>query len=68
MGVLLAEQPVVQPAEQPANPHISYFARIALRTQSPPVTTHRRKVTNKSARYHITENKTTITATVPWGK
>jgi hypothetical protein len=43
--------------------HLSEFARIALRTQSPPVKTHNRKHADKPSKYVVTENKTTIVAT-----
>lgn len=49
--------------------HLSEFQRRALRSQSPAVPTSRRNKQNKKdADYRVTENKTTITATVPYGK
>jgi hypothetical protein len=65
-GLLMAQdvtktyQPV-QPGEEQG--HISENARIALRTQSPPVKTHSRKHADRASKYTVTENKTTIVAT-----
>lgn len=64
-GFLMAAE-TSQPVQ---NPHIGYYQRIALRTQSPAVYTHHgKRTTNKHSNYRISENKTTITATIPWGK
>lgn len=54
------QQPVE--AANATRDHVGYFARRALRTQSPAV--HFRKGDAK-ADYHVSENKTTIVATVP---
>jgi hypothetical protein len=48
--------------------HLSENARIALRTQSPPVKTHSRKHADRPAKYVVTENKTTIVATRAYGQ
>jgi hypothetical protein len=59
-GMLMAaEQPAQQP--EPVSHHLSYFARMALRTQSPPVKTYSRK-SDKQSKYIVTENKSTIVA------
>jgi hypothetical protein len=61
-GMLMAaELPVEEP--QPVSNHVSYFARIALRTQSPPVKVHSRKHADRPSKYVVTENKSTIVAT-----
>jgi len=65
-GCLMAEQPGV-PQAQPPSRHISYFDRIALRTQSPPVKIHKRS-SDKPNKYIVTENKTTIVATRKFGE
>jgi hypothetical protein len=61
-GFLMAEDVTYtyQPVEQG---HLSEDARIALRTQSPPVKTHGRKHADRPSKYVVTENKTTIVAT-----
>jgi hypothetical protein len=70
-GVLMAQdvtytyQPV-DPGQQPV--HLSEDARIALRTQSPPVKTHSRKHADRPSKYVVTENKTTIVATRVYGQ
>jgi hypothetical protein len=51
----------VDPGQQQGHP--SENARIALRTQSPPVKTHSRKHADRPSKYVVTENKTTIVAT-----
>lgn len=67
MGGILAAQD--QTAQEEASPeqsqHVSYFDRIALRTQSPPVKMHA-KHSNKPSKYIVTENKTTIVAVRPF--
>lgn len=60
-ALMAAEQPVQQP--QPESQHVGYFARIALRTQSPPVKVHSRKHADRPSKYVVTENKSTIVAT-----
>jgi hypothetical protein len=70
-GFLMAQEVTytyqpVEPGQQPA--HLSYNARIALRTQSPPVKTHSRKHADEPSKYVVTENKTTIVATKMWGQ
>lgn len=54
------QQPVE--AANATKDHVGYFARMALRTQSPAV--HFKKGEAKD-NYHVSENKTTIVATVP---
>lgn len=67
-GVLAAQdQPAEQTEQQPAKQaHLNQFQREALRTQSPPVKTHRRKHSYKPTKYNVTKNKTTIVATKPF--
>ena len=65
-GFLMAQE--VTYTYQPVKPgqeqgHLSEDARIALRTQSPPVKTHTRKHAGRPSKYVVTENKTTIVAT-----
>lgn len=60
-GFLMAQDQPVQPA------HLSEFQRRALISQSPSVKTHSRKHSNKPTKYQVTENKTTIVATRPYG-
>jgi hypothetical protein len=65
-GLLMAQD--VTYTYQPAEPgqqqgHLSQDARVALRTQSPPVKTHSRKHADRPTKYVVTENKTTIVAT-----
>ena len=56
-------------AEQPASsPHVSYFTRVALRTQSPSVPTSGRNHRNRHPNYRVTETKSTIVAYIPYGK
>jgi hypothetical protein len=70
-GLLMAQdvtytyQPV-EPGQQQG--HLSEDARIALRTQSPPVKTHSRKHADRPSKYIVTENKTTIVATRVYGR
>jgi len=70
-GFLMAQsltytyQPVAPGQEQG---HLSENARIALRTQSPPVKTHSRKHADRPSKYVVTENKTTIVATRTYGQ
>lgn len=54
------QQPVE--AANATKDHVGYFARMALRTQAPAV--HFKKGEAKT-NYHVSENKTTIVATVP---
>jgi hypothetical protein len=61
-GFLMAQEQTAPQA------HLSQTQRIALRTQSPPVKTHSRKHSDKPAKYTVTENKTTIVATRPFGQ
>jgi hypothetical protein len=70
-GFLMAQEVTytyqpVQPGEQQG--HLSENARIALRTQSPPVKTHSRKHADRPSKYIVTENKTTIVATRTFGQ
>jgi hypothetical protein len=70
-GFLMAQdvtytyQPV-EPGQQQG--HLSEDARIALRTQSPPVKTHSRKHADRPSKYVVTENKSTIVATRVYGQ
>ncbi|MGA2879415.1 MAG: hypothetical protein ABSG13_10730 [Bryobacteraceae bacterium] len=61
-GLLMAQEQTTQPQ------HLTESQRRALRSQSPQVRTHSRRHLNKDTAYHVTENKTTITATIPYGK
>jgi hypothetical protein len=70
-GILMAQE--VTKVYQPVEPgqeqgHLSENARIALRTQSPPVKTHSRKHADRPSKYVVTENKTTIVATRAYGQ
>jgi hypothetical protein len=70
-GFLMAQD--VTYTYQPVEPgqeqgHLSQDARIALRSQSPPVKTHSRKHADRPSKYVVTENKTTIVATRVWGQ
>ncbi len=70
-GFLMAHD--VTRTYQPVEPgqrqgHLSENARIALRTQSPPVTTHSRKHADRPSKYVVTENKTTIVASRRYGQ
>jgi hypothetical protein len=70
-GFLMAQD--VTYTYQPVKPgqeqgHLSEDARIALRTQSPPVKTHDRKHADRPTKYVVTENKTTIVATRVYGQ
>jgi hypothetical protein len=66
-GVLMAQdQPAQEQNDKPA--HLSENQRVALRTQSPPVKTHSKKHAYKPTKYQVTENKTTIVATRPYGQ
>lgn len=67
-GILMAEQPQAQ-EPQPEHHRFSWWTQEALRTQSPPLHVHQtKKHHEKSNDYQINENKTTIVATIPWGK
>lgn len=67
MGGLLAAQDQPAQEQQPARQaHLNQDQREALRTQSPPVKTHSRKHANKSSKYVVTKNKSTIVATKPY--
>jgi hypothetical protein len=67
-GMLMAADQVATPeaqsqsVQQPQSDHVSYFDRIALRSQSPSVKTHSRKHADRPTKYVVTENKTTIVA------
>ncbi len=73
-GFLMAQQQTAPPQQatepqQTGEPQrLSYDQRLALRSQSPPVLTSHRKNANKHPDYRVTENKTTITAFIPYGK
>jgi len=67
-GVLMAQDQPAQDQQDSRPAHLSETQRIALRTQSPPVKTHSRKHANKPTKYQVTENKTTIVATKPYGQ
>ena len=60
-GMLMAAvQPPQEP--QPVSHHVGYFARIALRTQDPPVKLRSGRVSDRQSKYIVTENKSTIVA------
>jgi hypothetical protein len=63
-GLLMAQDQPVQPAQ---SAHLSESQRRALASQSPSVKTHSRKHSYKPTKYQVTENKTTIVATRPFG-
>jgi hypothetical protein len=65
-GILLAQD--APPPDQPPQPrHMSELQKEALRTQSPPVHVSK-KYRENDLGYRVTENKTTIVVTVPYGK
>jgi hypothetical protein len=66
-GFLVAQEQTA-PEQTAPQAHLTETQRIALRTQSPPVKTHSRKHSDKPTKYQVTENKTTIVATRPYGQ
>ncbi len=56
-------------AQESATPsqHITESQRRALASQSPSVRVHSKKH-HKASKYHVTENKSTIVATKPYGQ
>jgi hypothetical protein len=67
-GFLMAQEQTAPPEQTAPQAHLTETQRMALRTQSPPVKTHSRKNSDKPTKYQVTENKTTIVATRPYGQ
>jgi len=66
-GFLMAQDQ--QPAQtQQQSQHVTESERRALISQSPRVRAHSERHANKDTDYHVTKNKTTIVAVLPYGK